>query len=426
VTATISHQMTWTDFEALLAENLTGFKPRAIQAALANAAALSWEAKDHILAQAGCGTGKSFVAAFVAYMRSLATGQPVIIATATKALQDQYAEKDLPFLASILEGLTFTVLKGRSNYVCLAKVDEHSQKVSLLAKTKVEGFSGEIADLGVSDDLGREVSTTSDECPGKSDCPFGDVCFAEKAKAKAKVSHIVIANHAVTAADMAVKAAQESIGVPSHKVVGILPNAAGMIIDEGHVFAGVVTDALGGSVTSGSYGRLGKMITEWFGDRHAADEFNKATEGLFGTVGRILANREDVRNKTLPMTEAYLTQVAPNIKTMTEALDKISARMVAVQVHGDDKKVQQRKRLVKRIDNASNKLRDFLAAGDEELVRWLEVAEGQKGNAICWAPLSVADFLGKNLFSKMPVMVMSATLALGNDFSYMQEQLGME
>src|SRR4051812_14649585 len=101
-------QMTWDEFETILAAKLPGFKRREIQATLAQNGLDSLSNKRHILAQAGCGTGKSFIAAFAALMMSLQTGKPSAIATATKALQDQYAEKDLPFLASILDGLKYT------------------------------------------------------------------------------------------------------------------------------------------------------------------------------------------------------------------------------------------------------------------------------------------------------------------------------
>jgi ATP-dependent DNA helicase DinG len=424
----LPQHMTWDDFIDLLKPHLPTYKARPQQDNLARAASNSWSQSRHILAQAGCGTGKSFVAAFVAYVRAKATGQPVAIATATKALQDQYAEKDLPLLGIILPDLKWAVLKGRGNYVCLAKVSEleGGLKSSIQEQTDAEGFSGEVVDLQVSADVAKSVTTSSEECPGKRDCPFGDVCFAEKAKAKARDSHIVIANHAVAAADLAVKVAQVNAGVPENKVVGILPNLSGIVIDEAHELESSVTNALGGTATSGTYGRLSKEVANWLSDRHATDELNTAVESLFGTVGRALARRQDQRSKVLPMTDVVLDQLSVPMVKVIDALSRLTSRVESVVIHGDDKKTQQRKRLVRRLKNAQNKLAEFIAAGDEDLVRWLEVAEGQRGNALAWAPLDVSDFLRENLWEKNPAMLLSATLALGHDFSYIQERLGLD
>jgi Rad3-related DNA helicase len=126
------------------------------------------------------------------------------------------------------------------------------------------------------------------------------------------------------------------------------------------------------------------------------------------------------------MTDVVLDQLSVPMVKVIDALSRLTSRVESVVIHGDDKKTQQRKRLVRRLKNAQNKLAEFIAAGDEDLVRWLEVAEGQRGNALAWAPLDVSDFLRENLWEKNPAMLLSATLALGHDFSYIQERLGLD
>ncbi len=423
-------QMTWDEFEALLAKQLPGFARREIQAALATRALTSLSARRHILAQAGCGTGKSFIAAFAALMLALQTGKPVAIATATKALQDQYAEKDLPFLATIIEGLRFVVLKGRSNYVCLQKVDEMndtSLKQGAQAVMDREGFSGEIADLGLADSLDQsKFSTTSEECPGKAQCPFGEICYAERVKTQAKSAHIVIANHAVLAADLKVREGQEANGVPEGKTGGILPAIGGVIVDEAHELEDSVTSALGGEITAGSYARLSKEIQNFLNDTHATDKLDAATAKLFGVVGKALAKREDKRSNTLPVTEKVLDDLLVDVDAVRNVLLDLSKRVDQTQFHGNDKMIQKRIRLVKRIDNAAERLRAFVISTDEQLVRWLEVGQGRKGDAIGYAPLDIAPFLAKMLWERVPGMLMSATLSLGSDFSFIQSQLGIE
>lgn len=421
-------QMTWDEFEALLQANLPGFKRREIQAVLADTAMLSLNAKRHILAQAGCGTGKSFIAAFVSLMVSLSSGKPVAIATATKALQDQYAEKDLPFLSTILPELKFVVLKGRANYVCAAKVDELKDtdlRAQILAKTDDPTFSGELLDLGF-EVVAADVASTSEECPGKKQCPFGDVCLSERAKTQAKTSHIVIVNHAVMAADMVVKEMQEFIGVPADKVSGILPQMGGVVIDEAHEFQDSVTNALGGSSTSGSFARTSKEIGNWFNDRTRTKAFDEAVKDLFTSIQGELNRREDKRSKTLLVTDSMLTRFIPAIKSLIDSIAKLQADMKSTQIHGNDKAVQQRTRMIRRLDSLIIKLISFRDSSDEELVRWLEVAEGKKGESMNWAPIMIDEFLRRNLWAKAPAMLMSATLSLGNDFSYVEEQLGLD
>jgi ATP-dependent DNA helicase DinG len=423
--------MSWATAKEKFAEALPGFQVRDNQDRLAVTIETSFERGQHLFAQAGCGTGKSFAGLIPAIAHSHETHLPVILATATKALQDQYAGKDLPFLQGVLGDFKFAVLKGRSNYVCQAKVDElevPSFKAEVKRVIDAEGFDGEIESvtLELTPQEKAGLSTTSDECPGKSECPFGDVCFSERAKTAAKSANIVVVNHAVLAADMAVKLAQRSIGVPDDKVTGLLPEFGGVVVDEAHEMAEFVTNALGGEITSGSYGRLATQIANLLTDRDVISKVNDASTDLFLVVERALARREDKRNKTVRVDDAILVALGPKIEKLITELAALKTKVAAAQIHGNDKAAQQKKRLVKRLDNAVNRLRALVLAGDDELVRWLELAEGKKGNTIKWAPLTVADFLRENLLEVAPTTFMSATLALGDDFSFLAGQLGVD
>lgn len=423
--------MLWSEVKEALAKNLPGYKPREIQDLMAEACELSWEKGRHILAEAGCGTGKSFVAAAAAYAQSIRSGKPVAIATETKALQDQYAEKDFPFLAEkVIPGLKFTVLKGRANYVCLARMDEMKdaslkQGAQAVIDKLGDKFSGEIADLGLATDLQSNFSMSSDECPGKKECPFGDVCFAEKAKTKAKGSHVVIANHALVAADMQVKEMLEAVGVPEDKRSGILPILGGIIIDEGHGFRDSVTNALGGQITAGSYRRLASETANFLGERDAVNVINNKSAALFGVVAQALTRRNSTMDRNIRIDDLILAELSQPMVEMADALDALSNKVYGFTVHGDDRKAQQKKRLVRKLDNASAKISNLVMADEEDLVRWLEVGEGIKGDSIQWAPLTVGDFLDRNLWSKMPSIVMSATLSVAGKFDFVADGLGI-
>lgn len=177
----------------------------------------------HLIVQAGTGTGKT-----IAYLVPvIVAGKKTIVTTATKALQDQLAQKDLPFLVEHLSSyvnrdITFAVLKGRSNYVCrqrlaeingesekknrkadsptLLEVDEMSQSVrreiDLISEWVKSSKSGDMADISwsPSERAMKAVSVGSDECPGARRCPVGGTCFSEIARFKASEADIVVVN----------------------------------------------------------------------------------------------------------------------------------------------------------------------------------------------------------------------------------------
>lgn len=422
--------MRWTEAEANLAKNLPGYARRENQHRFGLQAEKSFENERHLLAQMGTGTGKSFVNIVTAHRRSVLTGKPSVISTGTKALQDQYATKDCPFVAEkVIPGLRHTVLKGRANYVCLAKVDESNDVLVKAAIDKAqgeEGFSGEIADTILEQDQYSLVSTTSDECPGKKECPFGDVCFAERAKQKAKESHVVIANHAVVAADLSVKEAQIMMGVPEDKVGGILPIFGGIVVDEGHEFADAVRSALGESVTGGSFGRLAKELKNFYNDRNATSKLEELVEKTFRDVATILRKRQDTRNKTFRLDEADLGYLSTGVVNVIDDLSAHLTKIKNIKIHGDDKAAQKRKRLEKRIQSLQTKLTFLITSEQDEMVRWVEEGEGRKGDSINWSPIEVDEFLRRNLWEKVPGLMTSATLALGDDFSFLAQGIGMD
>ena len=226
---------------------------------------------EHLLVQAGTGTGKS-----LAYLApALLVDGPVVVSTATLALQSQLVDHDLPRLADAVEPLlgrrpTFAVLKGRHHYLCLARL-ESSQRGRAAGravrhrraagrKTVWLGEAGRLGkqiqrlrdwaeetetgdrdelDPGVDDTAWRLVSMPARECVGAAACPFGDECFAEASRARAREADIVVTNHSLLAFDML---AGRHI-VPPHKL---------LIIDEAHELADRVSGAAQAEITPGA------------------------------------------------------------------------------------------------------------------------------------------------------------------------------
>lgn len=462
--------ISWNEALALFAEKRPDFAPRDNQNRLAVRIENAFANGQHLMAQAGCGTGKTFAAGVPAIAQSFNTDLPVIYSTATKALQDQLAKTDLPALQMILQTpqqkkdkvlpFTFTVIKGRSNYVCMAKLSEMSDKPlarKIQTDTERKDFNGEIEDLtvGLNGFEKAQLSTTADECPGKSECPFGEICFAEKAKAAAKLSNIVVVNHAVLAIDRAINAIQIANGVPEEAAVGLLPQFGGVVVDEAHELGEFVTNALGGEATRNTFARLGTEVFNFLSNLKIDDDVDPEvvkdlkksmkesatklshqittmTDSLYAVVGQLLANRSDKRNKTLALDEKTVKVLVKSIDSLIKALIDAGRTVEETSTYGNDEGTQKKRRLVKKIKSAQTRLSDFKLSDDATLVRWLEVGEEKegsnvkRGDTLKWAPLKIDDFLRFTLLDKAPVIFQSATLAEGNKFDFLATNYGVD
>ncbi|WP_411834196.1 ATP-dependent DNA helicase [Pseudoxanthomonas mexicana] len=218
-----------------LAERLDAFVPRAAQQRLTAAIAEAIEQRDVLLAEAGTGTGKTF-----AYLvPALLSGLKTIVSTGTRALQDQLYHRDLPRVRDALgTGLKSALLKGRANYLCRYRLQQARGEPRLTSREQVDQFQrivawagrtqfgdmAELAALPEDSPLLPLVTSTVDSCLG-SDCPYWDECFVVQARQRAQAADIVVVNHHLLLADLALK--QEGFGE-------ILPGAQAFVIDEAH------------------------------------------------------------------------------------------------------------------------------------------------------------------------------------------------
>ncbi|MDB6164678.1 MAG: ATP-dependent helicase, partial [Xanthomonadaceae bacterium] len=228
------------DAGGVLAGTIPGFVPRASQQQLTAAIAQAMEQRDVLLAEAGTGTGKTF-----AYLVPvLLSGMKTIISTGTKALQDQLYHRDLPRVRDALGiGLSTALLKGRANYLCKYRL-EHSKGESQLVKgmfgsreqvshfQRIVAWSGRtrMGDLAELEALPEDspllpmVTSTTENCLG-SECPYWSECFVVQARQRAQSADLVVVNHHLLLADLALK--QEGFGE-------ILPGAQVFVVDEAH------------------------------------------------------------------------------------------------------------------------------------------------------------------------------------------------
>ena len=241
----------------------------------------------HLIVQAGTGTGKT-----LGYLvPAVISGRRIVVSTVTKALQDQLSQNDLPLLAAALNPildhqLTWTVLKGRSNYLCrqrIAELADRSQskleldEVSVRTKADVKKlveWSGttETGDEGELDwqpqrNAWSMVSVTSEECPGASRCPQGENCFAERARAQSQTAEIVIVNGWLYALDIVT---QGTI-IGEHDVV---------VFDEAHELEDVVTDSAGLTLSPGRITTIGSAMRSIIRDDAMSGGFAKSAARL--------------------------------------------------------------------------------------------------------------------------------------------------
>jgi ATP-dependent DNA helicase DinG len=220
----------------------------------------------HLVVQAGTGTGKT-----LAYLvPAMASKTPTIVATATKALQDQLATKDLPFVVERLAergiDVDWSVLKGRSNYLCLQRLREFTNpaqaqldldetspilraEVTRLAEWAGRTATGDAAELdwSPSDNAWRAVSVGSDECPGADRCPFGRECFTERARDRAGTSDVVVVNTHLYGVDIAAVGAM----LPDHELV---------VFDEAHGLEDIISDTVGVELAPGRFVTVGAAV----------------------------------------------------------------------------------------------------------------------------------------------------------------------
>jgi ATP-dependent DNA helicase DinG len=250
----------------------------------------------HLIVQAGTGTGKT-----LAYLVPAITSKArTVVATATKALQDQLATNDLPFLATHLgQPFSWAVLKGRGNYVCLQRLREVGDtaegqleldelavttraEVGRIAEWAASSATGDLAELdwAPSDAAGRAVTVGSDECPGADRCPLGQPCFAEQARRRAAAADIVVVNTHL----YGLHVASGGVILPDHDLV---------VFDEAHVLEDVMSDTVGVEITPGRFVTLAAAMRRILDDppltAGVAEIAPALREALSAHVGQRLA-----------------------------------------------------------------------------------------------------------------------------------------
>jgi len=378
-----------------------GGEDRPGQQAMAEAVARAVATGRHLLVQAGTGTGKS-----LAYLVPAAlSGRPVVVATATKALQDQLAGKDLPFLAEQLGGtLTYAVLKGRSNYVCrqrLGEIDAAGEQLSLdgladrapaeelgqLRAWAATTLTGDRAELPVepSPAAWAAVSVGARECPGAQRCPRGEVCFTEAARRAAGEADVVVVNLHLYGLHLETGGAV----LPEHDVV---------IIDEAHQLEDVVSSTFGVDLTAGRFAALARTGRSVLEDPPATD----AVEAAGVTLALALADHVGRR-----LRGALEPEIAEAVAAARIAVDGFLAALKGVPTDRGDDTSAKAVRAAKTAGTLADEL-DAVRQVPPGHVAWVEGPEAAPSLRL--APVDVGPTLAERLWGETTAVLTSATV----------------
>ena len=411
----------------------TGGQNRAGQRTMVAHVAQALELQRHLLVQAGTGTGKSLGYLVPALARVGESDQPIVVATATLALQAQIVNRDIPRLLQALEPrpesqAQVALLKGRNNYLCLHKLeggypeDEPDALFDMPSSTSRVGEevvrlrewadrteTGDRDELkpGVSDRAWAQVSVSAAECLGRR-CPLVEECFSEMARSRAAEADIVITNHAL----LAINAFEGMKVLPEHETV---------IIDEAHELVDRVTGAVSGSLTVAMVRRAARSVKKHSKADSGALEmaagtletaFEGLAEGLLkGLDGRLLTAISAVNDAA----RTALSDTKPDGQDVDAGLQMARSR-------------------VSEVHDMSSRI---LEASGEQDVLWISRQGGwENGRYVAAsdtdpatlniAPLSVGLQLRDGLFADRTVILTSATLTVGDSFDVAAGALGLQ
>ena len=404
-----------------LARVLPGYEERPAQSRLAEAVDGVLRGGGLLLAEAGTGTGKT-----LAYLLpAVELGRRVVISTGTKNLQEQLLSKDIPLLARALgRDLNVAVMKGRGNYLCLMRYRSFAEAgsfrrldeiplfraVEAWAPRTETGDRSEIADLPDAVDFWREISAASENCIGSA-CPDFDPCWVTRMRQRALEADLVVVNHHLLCADLAVR--ESSYGE-------VIPPYDTLILDEAHLLEDVATQYFGVHVSS-----------------HRVDDLARDVERELKAgkldAPEVRAELETVRHRAERLfkllSAGHGRRLAPG--WMTSRADE-EAQALLLRLEGLRTAIlalPERPEPVTALAGRAQALREelafVLAAEDDSHVYFVETRG--RGVYLRATPIDVSGRLRELLFDELRAGVLtSATLAVDAGFTYLKERLGVQ
>jgi ATP-dependent DNA helicase DinG len=402
-----------------------GYEHRAGQLEMAEAVHDAFEGHHHAIVEAGTGTGKT-----LAYLLpAICSGRRVVISTATKSLQEQLFQKDIPFLQKhFAPNLKVAVMKGRANFLCVEKLN-HMQDQALLkgmdemdafqqikqwSKLTETGDRAELTFLPDESELWAKLDARRDTCMGQK-CPSFGPCFVTGMHQRAKEADLIIVNHHLFFADLALK--QDDFG-------SILPEYSAVVFDEAHEIEDVASDYFGRQISNYRFEELArdadialrmlKLGTPSLLRRtQKIREKSRAFFDLFpGRDGRFPFSRAE--------REAFLEQHREAYDALGSSLKSVETEFAAMA-----QKPEELLRLGRRSFEIRQELAFLFESNGKNYVYWYE--RRNKGVFLAATPIDVSQILRQRLFEQFDTVVMtSATLTVGGRFEFIRQRLGLD
>jgi len=454
------------------------FEQRPEQVGMIRAVTDAFSYGSHLMVEAGTGVGKSFAYLVPAALFALQNNTRVVVSTNTINLQDQLIQRDLPNLSQALNlDFRFSVLKGRSNYLCPRRVENmrhygprNADEMRVLAKVMVwqlDNTSGDRSQLNLTGPTEREVwtrlSAEDDACTTETCIKReGGTCPFHRAKSASQSAHVLVVNHALLLSDVATGSK-------------VLPEYSHLVIDEGHHLESATTNALSfrlsqydmdrmmKEVGGTNAGVLGRLLGETNETLRPADfgllqqKVNRATDMAFRIEQmnreffNVLAEFARLQREGQPQSNyAWQSRVLPATRTLPywdevemawdatgETLRNLLAELgdiykAAAELYADghnelEDVMGDISNVVRRLTEAEANIRGMISEPNGGTVYWIEVQPNQNRLSLNAAPLSVASLVEKYLWhEKRSVILTSATLTAHGEFQYMRNTLGAD
>ena len=404
-----------------LSKVISGYQIRPSQVAMSNLVDETILNQNSLVVEAGTGIGKTFAYLAPAMMK----GETIIISTATKNLQDQLYNKDIPKIREALNiPIKVDLLKGRSNYVCQLKMEDSSisgkflnkedgaylEKIKLFANHSKTGEISEVHDVPEFSTIWPMVTSTADHCLGQS-CEFSKSCFFLKARKEALSSEVIIVNHHLFFADFVLK---------DEDISEILPKANTVIFDEAHQVPDIASIFFGKNFSTNELLYLMQDTQSIF------DKFGKNKKKLLAISTVVIDEIKNVRNFFPTINQRIIYEKIKNITELEDHLISINENLIKLDkifTLLDDQSPEQKK-IIERYANLKEKISPWLIDKNNDYVYWLDIFS--KSVQFNMTPFSVSEsfekFRDKNEISWI---FTSATLAVNDNFDFFQNLLGL-
>lgn len=441
--------------EGLIARTHPEYEHRPGQIQMAAAVLRAFEEKRHLIVEAGTGTGKTLAYLVPAIAAAVGSGARIVISTGTKNLQEQLMEKDIPFLQKTLPAkFRAAVMKGRNNYACLHRIKraesmpvlegleqiDQFDEVFRWSTTTETGDRAELSNLPENLPFWRHIDARSDTCLGQK-CPDYEPCFVTRMRQRALDADIIVVNHHLFFADLALR---------NGAYGAVLPDYAAVILDEAHQIEDVASEYFGVQVSTYQIDDLlydvGALRLE---DREVdrelarisarvqrfADAFwvsfreGRGLEGRFALRPRAVAQVANLRSVDAEEPEWQINEDESQVNNLGHndahnALDNAFYRLETTLAILKDPPPDAES-ILRRIRELRFSLSFVVKADDRKFVYWLE--RRGRGVFLRASPIDVSGLLQDRLFEKVPTVILtSATLSSAGNFSFIRERLGLD